>query len=343
MEIGKVIRKYRKDLQLTQEEMANRLGVTTPAVNKWENGVSLPDVTMLVPIARLLGISVDTLLSFHENLTETEVREIITELWAQLNRGNYEAAQVQIRKKIETYPNCHLLMLLAAQALDAYYVVMPMQKNKDAESFVESCYRRALESEEETVRIGAADALFHKSVREEKYEDAEAYLHYFSVENPERKRKQALLYGKTGRVEEACRAYEELLYAGCQTARMVFQSLYSIAKEQGDLERAKLMAEKHNALVCVYDMGECAEAAVQLEYALDVKDEALSLAALKRVLDRADTILAAAHSPLYAHMQFNRSDTEFADTLRCKLKQEVRNDERFFFLRGNPMLEELIT
>ncbi len=40
MEIGKVIRTYRKKKELTQEEMASRLGVTTPAVNKWEKGVS---------------------------------------------------------------------------------------------------------------------------------------------------------------------------------------------------------------------------------------------------------------------------------------------------------------
>ena len=38
MQIGSVIRKYRKECGLTQEEMAKRLGVTTPAVNKWENG-----------------------------------------------------------------------------------------------------------------------------------------------------------------------------------------------------------------------------------------------------------------------------------------------------------------
>jgi len=40
MNIGNVIKKYRKELGYTQEEMAKRLGVTTPAVNKWENGVS---------------------------------------------------------------------------------------------------------------------------------------------------------------------------------------------------------------------------------------------------------------------------------------------------------------
>ena len=61
MTIGKVIRKYRKLRNMTQEEMAGRLGVTAPAVNKWENEVSYPDIMMLAPIARLLGISLDTL------------------------------------------------------------------------------------------------------------------------------------------------------------------------------------------------------------------------------------------------------------------------------------------
>ena len=51
MDIGSVIKKYRKDNGLTQEEMANRLGVTTPAVNKWENGNSNPDIELLAPIA----------------------------------------------------------------------------------------------------------------------------------------------------------------------------------------------------------------------------------------------------------------------------------------------------
>lgn len=41
MTIGKVIRKYRKLANLTQEEMAVRLGVTAPAVNKWEKKISM--------------------------------------------------------------------------------------------------------------------------------------------------------------------------------------------------------------------------------------------------------------------------------------------------------------
>ena len=58
MDIGVVIKKYRKEAGMTQEEMANRLGVTTPAVNKWENSNSKPDIELLAPIARLLERSI---------------------------------------------------------------------------------------------------------------------------------------------------------------------------------------------------------------------------------------------------------------------------------------------
>ncbi|WP_419066485.1 helix-turn-helix domain-containing protein, partial [Hungatella sp.] len=80
MQPGDVIRKYRKNKDMTQEELAKRLGVTAPAVNKWENGNSLPDITLLAPIARLLGITTDILLSFRDELTGDELRAIIYEL-----------------------------------------------------------------------------------------------------------------------------------------------------------------------------------------------------------------------------------------------------------------------
>ena len=90
MNIGSVIKKYRKEAGYTQEEMANRLGVTTPAVNKWENGNSKPDIELLSPIARLLHISLDTLLSFQEKLTDFEIGEFIQKMDKMFSEEGYE-------------------------------------------------------------------------------------------------------------------------------------------------------------------------------------------------------------------------------------------------------------
>ena len=106
MTIGKVIRKYRKLANLTQEEMAVRLGVTAPAVNKWENENSCPDITLLAPIARLLNISLDTLLSFQEDLTEQEIIDLVEQAAQIMKEKSYEEVFRWMKQVLEQYPNC---------------------------------------------------------------------------------------------------------------------------------------------------------------------------------------------------------------------------------------------
>ncbi len=61
-DIGKRIREQRKKNGITQEAMANVLGVTAQAVSKWENGQNAPDISMIMPICSFLGIGADELL-----------------------------------------------------------------------------------------------------------------------------------------------------------------------------------------------------------------------------------------------------------------------------------------
>ena len=118
MDIGVVIKKYRKEAGMTQEEMANRLGVTTPAVNKWENSNSKPDIELLAPIARLLDISLDTLLSFHEKLSDTEIEEIIRKMDRMFSEEGYEKTYEWALRLIKEYPNCNMLIWQVAPMLD---------------------------------------------------------------------------------------------------------------------------------------------------------------------------------------------------------------------------------
>lgn len=61
-ELGNRISLYRQNAGMTQEELADKLGVTPQAVSKWERGVSLPDVTLLAQICHILHCSADSLL-----------------------------------------------------------------------------------------------------------------------------------------------------------------------------------------------------------------------------------------------------------------------------------------
>ena len=61
--LGKRIAQYRKEQGLTQENLAERLGISSQAVSKWETDQTCPDILLLPQLSKLLGVSVDLLLS----------------------------------------------------------------------------------------------------------------------------------------------------------------------------------------------------------------------------------------------------------------------------------------
>ena len=80
MKINQIIREKRKELSLTQEQIAEFLGVSTPAVSKWERGSTYPDITLLPALARLLRTDLNTLLSFSDDLSDIEIKNFVNAL-----------------------------------------------------------------------------------------------------------------------------------------------------------------------------------------------------------------------------------------------------------------------
>lgn len=64
-EIGKRIRKFRKDRGLTQEELANLIGIGKGRVSNWEQGTNRPDADILAKICVALNVSPSELLDVH--------------------------------------------------------------------------------------------------------------------------------------------------------------------------------------------------------------------------------------------------------------------------------------
>lgn len=73
--LGERIKYHRKRLGLTQEQLAERMGVSPQAVSKWENNISCPDISILPELADLFGISVDELLGKKRMTHEAAVSE----------------------------------------------------------------------------------------------------------------------------------------------------------------------------------------------------------------------------------------------------------------------------
>lgn len=341
MSLGKVIRKYRKIRNLTQEEMAGRLGVTAPAVNKWENENSYPDITLLAPIARLLDISLDTLLSFHEDLTIEEINEIVREADLKLKEESYEEAFQWAKKILEQYPNCEWLILNIAIIFDAQRIVQKASRESEYDEYFCSLYVRMLDSKDEAIRIRAADSLVGFYVRKEQYAKAEKYLEYFSVQNPEKKRKQAQIYAKTGRIEEAYKAYEELLFSDYQRTSMELHGMYMLALQDNDRKRAHKLVDKQKELAKCFEMGKYYEVSCELELATLEKDADKVVAVMKEMLSCVEHIGDFRKSPLYEHMDFKEIGEDFVAEMKESLLKCFRDEESYGFLKNDERWRKL--
>lgn len=69
---SELLYELRKEKNLTQSELAEKLGITNKAVSKWETGEAMPDTAQLLPLAEILGVSVDELLRGERRITEEE-------------------------------------------------------------------------------------------------------------------------------------------------------------------------------------------------------------------------------------------------------------------------------
>ena len=73
--IGQRISSARRELSLTQEGLAEAMGVSAQAVSKWENDISCPDISLIPKLARTLGMTTDELLSGKEEMLAAVVPE----------------------------------------------------------------------------------------------------------------------------------------------------------------------------------------------------------------------------------------------------------------------------
>lgn len=342
MDIGKVIRKYRKEAGLTQEEMANRLGVTTPAVNKWENGYSNPDIELLAPIARLLHISLETLMSFHEELAPSEVAEMVQELDSMLDSEDFEKVYARATEMIREYPNCNALIWQIAVILDARRLCDDSVDPERYDEQINSWYEMALQDENEEIRRCAADSLFGYYLRKKEYEKAEIYLRYFSDKDPMKKIHRGRLYEMKGEKESAYKAFEDVLFSEYQILNFAFIHMMNMAIEEKDFKRARYLAEKIGTIAGVFEMGKYHECMSMLDVVCAEKNIEGTCKVAEQLLENVDTLFDFRKSELYRHMQFKEVEPGFLERVKKDLMQGFRNDEAYSYMAENEAWKNFI-
>ena len=140
--IGQRIKELRKKNDLTQERLAEYLGVTDKAVSKWECGLTTPDLALIMPLARILHVSADELLGGKPEEMDAKRLEYDEHYENDMKydiRENYRIAQQAVKDYPEDYK--YLVFLAHTEASMAYE---PECKQDPEAKYSEEMMQRAI-------------------------------------------------------------------------------------------------------------------------------------------------------------------------------------------------------
>ena len=110
--IGDIIKRLRKERNLTQEQLAEQLNISSAAVSKWENNIGMPDISNIVPLANLFGVTTDELFGVNGIDKEAEIDDLLDEIFKMQEGVAPEdepyvglAVMEKYREALRKYPN----------------------------------------------------------------------------------------------------------------------------------------------------------------------------------------------------------------------------------------------
>ena len=176
LKIGDKIKSLRKQQNITQEKLADYLNISYQAVSKWENGLALPDITLLPKLASFFGVTADELLDLNMDESEYELKEY-DEQYQELNRTGKVLEMIELsRKVLDKYPRNYQWMLNLAYSLVSYCATSEQQNYSKEHRFTEEaiklCERVLEDCTIDSIRHGAIQILCYNYPHIDKKDEA---------------------------------------------------------------------------------------------------------------------------------------------------------------------------
>ncbi len=121
LQFSDVVTNKRKQLGVTQEQIADYIGVSRAAVSKWEKGLSYPDITLLPKLATYFNVSIDELLGYEPQLTKEQIAKLYAELAKMFSEKAFEEVEREIEQLLTEYYSCFPFVMKMAQLYINYY------------------------------------------------------------------------------------------------------------------------------------------------------------------------------------------------------------------------------
>lgn len=344
MNIGEEIRTRRKAMKLTQEQVAERIGITPQAVYKWEKGLSCPDIALLAPLARLLKTDVNELLRFRDSLTDAEIARIVSEISeAFFKDENIEVALASAEQAMREFPNSEKLQLSLAAVLDSALGMRDAETAISRER-IDAMYHFAAGAEDASIRDTAKSILAGRLINEKRFEEAEKMIESLPDAPVDKQQHRARLCYAQKRFDEGNEALESIVFASANRIATTLAMLISHALSEDDAGRvdgymSALIKTVHNFGLWNFQI-----AGTQLNIAVHRKDVEATRDAFERMAEAMKVPWQPAENALYGYMHFRKDAGGLSSGIKLRemLVKGLTEDEELAFFRASPAFEKTL-
>ena len=165
--IGKFILELRKDKKMTQQELADKIGVTDRAISKWENGRGMPDISLMKPLCEILDITLNELIS-GEKIDKKEYQKKSDE--------NIFKTIKYTNKKTNFFKKFLICLISVFLILILMFIIDVRKMNQNEEVVFSTWgfdYFPAINLNDEEIEIAVRNYLIEKGDNESKHYDGE--------------------------------------------------------------------------------------------------------------------------------------------------------------------------
>ena len=342
--MGSRIAALRKQKGMTQERLAEAVGVSAPAVSKWETENSYPDIALLCPLARALGTDVNGLLQFREQMEADRLQEEIKTVAETARKEGVSQALERLSELLREYPSDCALQFQAAAMLLSLEMFHCQENSALREQIREK--RRALL---EKVRSDATPAYWQQAVTmlaadamgDGRLDEAEKLLKELPDQVEDTTLLWAQLYTKRAQREKAQEMLEKKLFLHIRQAEnCLIMLLYGLGASEK--ERALTLCERYRGLEELFHVAIGMENGALMETYLRFGEKEKAMACLTRLAQAMADPPAAPDPAIFPTMQALQKPVATLNELRRAVYQALQTDEAFEPYRDDPAYREAL-
>lgn len=351
MPMNLVIQEKRRALGLTQEQVAESLNVSTPAVSKWEKGTTSPDISLLAPLARLLKIDLNTLFCFREDMTNQEIGLLCNEIAEIVQAKGIGEGFAVAEQKFHEYPHNETLLHCLTLQLDGLLTmsVLTAEEKTPYDEKILSWYRRLSQSHDIKISSSADYMIVSRLIRKGNYEQAQAVLDRMPDRDDiistmaDKLMLQVIIYQNQGKAEKAAQDLQSALLAALNKVQLLLGKMVDAELAAGEIETAKKIAGKASQMPKLFDLWDYNSFVAPLQIAVAEQNADVCIVILRKALAALLIPWDMGSSPLFHRIAKSSAKAPDMKQMLPAILCEMERESEYSFLQSCDEFKALIS